>query len=516
MKTKSREWKGMLAANIFLQMALYIALWFFGDNRNESIIIFFAIANQITFYICLKEQGRQYFKRGNMSFLVPTFYFLLEPILSFYTRDIYLVRYFILYLFVAAYMEILLEGRRNLTPLRLFAGAYFLGIFLLETAYGFDAHYLYVASMIILCGFPTAFYLLNLRDIHRHTLYSSKIIPMMSLFLMGYLVFYHLKGGALQSPQIFDEMAMMTPLMALLIVLMVKGSKPEGKQVLSLVKIHIITFLIAFISILFVKVNLADYKASAVQGLQLTFIYLMIRSYGTYLHLIKNTSETFREMGNESMLLEEYDQLYIQKTNRFLHDDVLQDIILAQKLTQRAEPFDEKERIEKVLKDSIRTIREEINLNDPLLNYVDSLSDHYYRLINELRAKYDNKDILIDFNCSEELVLPPPYDRAVYKIIGELVSNLFKHSGGSYSTMELHTEDGALRLHMKNMGDKLESENDGGKHIGLKLLTMEARKLGGEFTISEEKEGEEPVLAFYVEIPISKERIYEDFINRRS
>lgn len=123
MKTKSREWRGMLAANIFLQMALYIALWFFRDNRNESIIIFFAIANQIAFYICLKEQGRQYFKRGNMSFLALTFYFLLEPMLSFYTRDIYLVRYFILYLFVASYMEILLEGRRNLTPLRLFAGA---------------------------------------------------------------------------------------------------------------------------------------------------------------------------------------------------------------------------------------------------------------------------------------------------------------------------------------------------------------------------------------------------------
>ena len=134
MKTKSREWRGMLAANIFLQMALYIALWFFGGNRNESIIMFFAIANQITFYICLKEQGRKYFKRGNMSFLVPAFYFLLEPMLYFYTRDIYLVRYFILYLFVASYMEILLEGRRNLTSLRLFAGAYFLGIFLLETA----------------------------------------------------------------------------------------------------------------------------------------------------------------------------------------------------------------------------------------------------------------------------------------------------------------------------------------------------------------------------------------------
>lgn len=82
--------------------------------------------------------------------------------------------------------------------------------------------------------------------------------------------------------------------------------------------------------------------------------------------------------------------------------------------------------------------------------------------------------------------------------------------------MELHTEDGALRLQMKNIGDRLEAENDDGNHIGLKLLTMEARKLGGEFTISEEKEGEEPVLAFYVEIPISKERIYEDFINRRS
>lgn len=168
------------------------------------------------------------------------------------------------------------------------------------------------------------------------------------------------------------------------------------------------------------------------------------------------------------------------------------------------------------MKNSIRTIREEINLNDPLLDYGDSLSDHYYGLINELRAKYDKKDILIDFNCPEDLVLPSPYDRAVYKIIGELISNLFKHSRGSYCIMDLRAEDGAVRLRMKNMGDSWETQNDGGNHIGLKLITMEVRKLDGEFTISEEKEGEEPVLAFYADIPISKERIYEDFINRRS
>lgn len=506
----------MLAANILLQMALYIALWLFGGAEKEAIIVFFAFADQIIFYICLKERGRQYFKRGNISFLMPVFYFLLEPVIYLYIRDIYLLRYFFLYLFVASYMEILLEGRRNLTPLRLFAWAYFFGIFLLERVYGFDARYLYVASMVILCGFPTVFYLTNLKDIHRHTLYSSKIIPMMSLFLMVYLIFYHLKGGVLQSSQVFGEMAMILPLIAVLILFMIKGSKPDGKQVVFLVKIHGTTFLIAFISILLVKVNLADYKGSAIQGLQLGFIFLMIRSYGIYFDLIKKKPGAFREIGKESRLLEEYDQLYIQKTNRFLHDDVLQDIILAQKLTQRSELFDEKERIETVLKNSIRTIREEINLNDPLLDYGDSLSDHYYGLINELRAKYHNKEILIDFNCPEDLVLPAPYDRTIYKIIGELVSNLFKHSRGSYSAMDLRGGKGAVRLHMKNIGDSLKTENDEGNHMGLKLITMEVRKLGGEFTFSEEKEGEEPVLAFYVDIPISKERIYEDFINRRS
>ena len=516
MKKRSREWSGMLAANIILQMALYIALWFFGGAEKERIIVFFAFADQIIFYICLNERGRQYFKRGNISFLMSAFYFLLEPLVYSHTRDIYLVRYFFLYLFVASYMEILLEGRRDLTPFRLFAWAYFLGIFLLERVYAFDAHHLYVASLVILCGFPTVFYLLNLKDIHRHTLYSLKIIPMMSLFLMIYLIFYHMRGGFLRSPQVFGEMAMIPPLIVLLIFLMIKGSKPDGKQVLSLVKIHTITFFIAFISILLVKGDMTDYRASAIQGLQLSFIFLMIRSYGIYFGLIKNKSGTLREIGKESKLLDEYDQLYVQKTNRFLHDDVLQDIILAQKLIQRAGFFDEKEQIERVLKSSIRTIREEINLNDPLLDYGDNLSDHYYRLINELQAKYDKKDILIDFNCPEDLVLPSPYDRAVYKIIGELISNLFKHSRGFYSAMNLRAEKGAVRLRMKNMGDSLEAENDGGNHIGLKLITMEVRKLDGEFNISEEKEGEEPVLAFYVDIPISKERIYEDFVNRRS
>lgn len=40
---------------------------------------------------------------------------------------------------------------------------------------------------------------------------------------MIYLIFYHMRGGYLQSPQVFGEIAMIPPLIALLIFLMIKG-----------------------------------------------------------------------------------------------------------------------------------------------------------------------------------------------------------------------------------------------------------------------------------------------------
>lgn len=67
---------------------------------------------------------------------------------------------------------------------------------------------------------------------------------------------------------------------------------------------------------------------------------------------------------------------------------------------------------------------------------------------------------------------------------------------------------------MTNYGDYL--EEGAGRSTGLKLLDFETKRLDGVFRVEEGREGEEKYLAFYVNVPIKKERIYEDYVNRRS
>ena len=50
----------------------------------------------------------------------------------------------------------------------------------------------------------------------------------------------------------------------------------------------------------------------------------------------------------------------------------------------------------------------------------------------------------------------------------------------------------------------------------MRLLDFETKRLDGIFRVEEGREGEEKYLAFYVNVPIKKERIYEDYVNRRS
>lgn len=183
--------------------------------------------------------------------------------------------------------------------------------------------------------------------------------------------------------------------------------------------------------------------------------------------------------------------------------------------------FENRDSIINLLQETISITREEINLYKPKIRKEAKTYEAYITLINDLKDRFKNDEILIDFNCDEKLELVEPYISVIYKCIHEIIINIFKHSKGHYSEISLYQREDKIFLTSVNHGDYMDIENTNKvKNVGLKILDLEVKRLGGKMDIKMDAnnllEEEESRVAVNIEIPIKREVIYEHFINRRS
>lgn len=182
------------------------------------------------------------------------------------------------------------------------------------------------------------------------------------------------------------------------------------------------------------------------------------------------------------------------------------------------------EKIFKVVDKIINTTRGQISLYKPYINYDLNLAENYYNLIKSLKNRFNINNILVDFVCDGKLFLSPPYDLIIYRMIHELTTNIFKHSKGEYSIIELEADKNKIILSVTNYGDYL----DNGTIInidsrGLKIIKSDIDRLNGTLDINSsvdsdslisEGEFDESILNIKITIPIKGEKMYENFINR--
>lgn len=224
---------------------------------------------------------------------------------------------------------------------------------------------------------------------------------------------------------------------------------------------------------------------------------------------------------NLNEIIDKQEDLYNERIISFLHDEILQYIIVSLRQVKEENIIENRKNIINLLQETINKIRGEINLYKPKIKGGEYLCDTYITLIDDLKDRFKNDEILIDFNCYKSLDLVEPYASVIYKCIHEIVINIFKHSKGFYSEMNLHQSEDKIFLTSVNHGDYMDIEdNKNIKNVGLRILELEVKKLGGKIDIKMNpnnflEEGESSV-SIGIEIPIKREVIYEDFINRRS
>lgn len=508
----------LLWFHILTQLALY---WFYlvsvkkGGGSFHAVVLtcLFALTNFISFYILLEEREKSYVYRVCTTLLWIPLYFILEDVFVAYLLNDILLRYFFVLQLMISYMDIVLEGNFRFGLFRLVTFLFFLGIYFLSSFTSHEVNFLYMGIYFLFCLFPLLFILIKKNEIQGRGLYSYRLMVSTSIFLVLYLwgSFYftslwnYLDG--------FEEFYVMAALAGVLIYLLAKACHLSFRAFVLPFK-DWAKFCFVLLPVLFIVNGFPrDVTQVFFLAFYLSSFFVMISAYFNYHELGRKEIDGLLNKGRENLLLDKYAQLYSEKNTRFLHDMILQDIILVQKLVQKAPPFSEREQVLDLLSGNIKKIRQELNAYDPILSPKDSLSDNYYGLIKGLEDKYQNRGILIDFTCSDNFRVSGPYDRFLYKALYELVSNLFKHGKGDYAEIHLEEKQKEIRLSMINYGDCLENGAHWG--TGLKLLDFETKRLDGAFRVEEGRKEEEKYLAFYLNVPIEKERIYEDYVNRR-
>ncbi len=235
-------------------------------------------------------------------------------------------------------------------------------------------------------------------------------------------------------------------------------------------------------------------------------------------------SSLFKDIVETSILDFRKEEIYKERVADFLHDEILQDAIYIKRELRDKYKISTNDKIFSIVDKMINTTRGQISLYKPYINYNTSLAENYYNLIQSLKKRFSNDNILIDFICDDKLFLSSPYDFVIYRIIHELVTNIFKHSKGDFSVIELKIENKKILLTVTNHGDYL--VNDTMKNMdsrGLKIIKREVDRFGGTLDIISSIEPDvlgnknifdNSTVNISIKIPIKGEITYGHFINR--
>lgn len=250
-----------------------------------------------------------------------------------------------------------------------------------------------------------------------------------------------------------------------------------------------------------------------------------------YIKLVDNkkydnveASNLLKNMVKGNILDFQKEELYKEQVADFLHDEILQDAIYIKRELLDHYKISADDKVFKIANKMISKTRGQISLYKPHINYEISLAANYYNLIKSLKNRFGIDNILVDFVCDNKLFLSSPYDLIIYRMIHELVTNIFKHSKGEYSIIELKVKNNIISLNVTNYGDYL-----GNGHMlntdsrGLKIIKRETDRFEGTLSISssidsdaliDKDMSDNSIVNIKIEIPIKGDITYEHFINR--
>lgn len=534
--------KTALTSYIFIQMLLHLLAFKTLNNHEYNVIeyvsIFLALIYSFVVYlvILLNNKNKRTISYYCISAVMLSFFLIID--LNYLRRSqihnnyVY-VQIMVLFVMLDITLKILTQNINR----GLFYKYIVIILWTLGVVFGIsrsDVYMLvYQITFLIINIYPMIFLISNykkIRNYGKHLIPTLLLLSLINNIYLLWLVFSQSDSGRYNYDfhiylNLIEVFLSYLVLSALGFWKLVKGKKIETKINIGIGCIFIIGYLylgreqitVSILSILSFAVilkqcQLLDHYIK-LTGSKANYIGDDTRRNDLLGHVLENDISDFKK-----------EELYKEQVADFLHDEVLQDVIyLKRELSDNYKiPVDDN--VLKIVDKIINRTRGQISLYKPYINYKISLADNYYDLIKSLKNRFGMNNILIDFICDDKLFLSSPYDLVIYRMIHELVTNIFKHSKGKYSVIELEVKNNMIILNVTNYGDYLESgPMTNMDSRGLKIIKRETDRFGGTFKISSFIDSdilidkdilENSVVNIKIEIPIKGEITYEHFINR--
>lgn len=208
-----------------------------------------------------------------------------------------------------------------------------------------------------------------------------------------------------------------------------------------------------------------------------------------------------------------HEELLKTEFSNFLHDDILQDLLSVKNMMGKSYRPEIQDLICDALDGLNTRIRSQMQDYHPVILKSMTIKENYEQLIESISAAFPQRSITILFDCSESVFIAVPYDTLVYRLIKELLTNVYKHSDGDFARIILEVKKDLIKLSICDNG----SQNDlpdlqiaGSAHKGLFSLKEQIEWAGGTICILPHAPHG---IHIEIEIPMKGDVSYQYFIS---
>lgn len=230
---------------------------------------------------------------------------------------------------------------------------------------------------------------------------------------------------------------------------------------------------------------------------------------------LKNGTSSITKESGYSAALHQLQQEEILKSDfaNFLHDDVLQDLLAIKNMMSKAHRPDIQDIIIETL-DGLNThIRRQMQDYHPVILKNLTAKENYQNLIEAVTLSFPHRNIAVAFDCSDSLFLVEPYNVLIYRLLKELLTNVYKHSNGNRAWVTLLQEKGIIELNVSDNGTTaLESitSSDERTHKGIASIKEQINHIGGTIAFSNNTPNG---ICVQIVIPMKGDVSYQYFIS---
>ncbi len=242
------------------------------------------------------------------------------------------------------------------------------------------------------------------------------------------------------------------------------------------------------------------------------FIYIcnIILGY----NLKQGKSKIIRESKYNTALQQlQKEELLKTEFANFLHDDVLQDLLSVKNMMTKSH----RPEIQKIIIETLDNlnihIRKQMQDYHPVILKNLTAKENYQNLIEAVAQSFPQRNIRLSFDCPDNLFLVKPYSLLIYRLLKELLTNVYKHSDGNQVWIKLTLKNNIIKLFVNDNGtakaDCLTSA-DKAKHKGIASIAEQLKSIQGSMVISDNLPHG---IYIQITIPMKGDIAYEYFVN---